>query len=212
VPEVIWWYDDSWWERKSIPLGGFNMAPRQVFLLLVFGAIGLIFDLIPIFNLISKLVVILVFVIVGGLFSAKRVKTVPIELQVLYMYRKYGRELGRAEAKEDAKPVITEKDESDEDLVIDNWVNPRPLSFSGSIQKVRKKLKVSLLVDGEVRMTDVVSKAKPTYNLVYIPKQEDVGTREIKIVVEGIKEPLAKQRLTVRSAGIGLLESRERLK
>lgn len=212
MPDIIWWYDDSWYERKSIPLGGFNLSPRQLFLLTVFGITGGIVGAIPVFSLLARVIILGAFLGIGFIFSSKQVKTVPVELQILYRYQKYGKEIGRTKTKSQSKAVVAEERKSDAGLTIEDWSNPRPLNFSGTTPKVKKQLKVALLVDGVERMSDVVSATKTSYRLVYVPQRADVGTRDLAIVLEGVKKPLKTITVTVKASGVGLLESRESLK
>lgn len=210
MPDIIWWLDDSWWERKSIPLGGFNLSPRQVFLLGMFGLVGYVVGALPLFSLYARVVVLLAFLLAGFVISSKQVKTVPIELQILYRYRRYGKELGKLRTKKER--VQVEEKKSDQDLVVDDWSDPKPLNFSGTTPKMKRELKVSLLVDGVERMSDVVSRTKTTYKLVYVPRREDVGTRDLAVVIEGVKEPLKEMKVTVKSSGVDLLESSEKVR
>ena len=38
--EVLSWREETWWERKSIPLGSHSLSPRQLILLVAFGSLG----------------------------------------------------------------------------------------------------------------------------------------------------------------------------
>ncbi|MDG6933087.1 MAG: hypothetical protein JRN68_00140 [Nitrososphaerota archaeon] len=208
MPEIIWWKNDSWYERKSIPVGGFNIAPREAFLLATGLAFGIIVALIVPATVFVRAGVIASFVIVGGLLAIKPVKTVPIELQLLYRFRTYGKEVQKATGKKPPKEAQITAKKSDQLMVIDDWSNPTPLNFSGTVPKLRRELKVSLLVDGKVRMEDSVSSNKSSYRLMYVPKREDVGTRDIAIVLEGLKKPLKVVTLTVQTSGVKLLDDK----
>ncbi|MDG6918633.1 MAG: hypothetical protein JRN62_04255 [Nitrososphaerota archaeon] len=208
MPEVIWWKDDSWYERKSIPLGGFNMAPRQVFLLGVGLLSGIVIAFIIPVALFTRAGIVGAFAAVSGLLAMKPVKTVPIELQLLYRLRAYGKEIQKTTGKKQPKEAPMTAKKSDQLMVIDDWSNPTPLNFSGTVPKLTRELKVSLLVDGKVRMEDRVSGNKSAYRLVYIPRREDVGTRDIAITLEGLKKPLKIITLTVQTSGVKLLDDK----
>ncbi len=208
MPEVIWWKNDSWYERKSIPLGGFAIAPREVFLLAIGGGFGVVVALLFPVSIFIRLGILGAFFLVAGVIAMKPVRTVPIELQLLYRLRFYGKELQKAPVKKLPKEEHARIKKSDQLLVIDNWSNPTPLTFSGTIPKLMRDLKVSLLVDGQTRMEDVVSKNKSSYRLVYVPKREDVGTRDLAIVIEGMKKPLKVMTLTVQTSGVDLLDDK----
>jgi hypothetical protein len=93
--DVLWWPEESWWERKSIPLLGFNLAIRQLLLLSFTGLLGFVFS--SVFSVLFKISfparigVFLCFLSVGFVFASKRVKMAPVELQLYYGFvRKQG--------------------------------------------------------------------------------------------------------------------------
>jgi hypothetical protein len=85
--EVLSWREESWWERKSIPLGSHSLSPRQLFLLASFGGLGDILStpippvVLGIFYLGRALAFFAVFSI-GVILGAQRIRTTPIEYQL----------------------------------------------------------------------------------------------------------------------------------
>jgi hypothetical protein len=92
MSDVLWWREESWWERKSIPLFGFNLAPRQLLMLGFSGLLGFAFSsALPRSSLFGRIGVFLFFLSIGFVFATKRVKMAPVELQLYYRFvRKRG--------------------------------------------------------------------------------------------------------------------------
>jgi hypothetical protein len=87
--EVLSWREETWWERKSIPLGSHALSPRQVFLLATFGGLGdLISRPIPlaIFGIVylGKLIPVFAMLGVGFVLSSQRVKMIPLEFELFF--------------------------------------------------------------------------------------------------------------------------------
>ncbi|HEV2226421.1 MAG TPA: hypothetical protein VGR56_06415, partial [Nitrososphaerales archaeon] len=92
MSDVLWWREESWWERRSLPLLGFNLAPRQLFILSFTGLLGFVFSS-AFFraSLFGKIGVFVFFLSIGFIFATKRVKMAPVELQLYYRFvRKQG--------------------------------------------------------------------------------------------------------------------------
>jgi len=92
MSEILWWREESWWERRSFPLFGFNLAPRQLLALGSTGILGflisstLLRDSLP-----ARIGVLLFLLSIGFVFATKRVKMAPVELQLYYRFiRKQG--------------------------------------------------------------------------------------------------------------------------
>ncbi|HEV2226245.1 MAG TPA: hypothetical protein VGR56_05500 [Nitrososphaerales archaeon] len=92
MSDVLWWREESWWERRSLPLLGFNLAPRQLFILSFTGLLG--FEFSSAFfrgSLFGRIGVFMFFLSIGFIFATKRVKMAPVELQLYYRFvRKQG--------------------------------------------------------------------------------------------------------------------------
>jgi hypothetical protein len=92
MSDVLWWREESWWERKSIPLFGFNLAPRQLLMLSFSGLLGLaLSSALPKSLFFGRIGAFLFFLSIGFVFATKRVKMAPVELQLYYRFvRKQG--------------------------------------------------------------------------------------------------------------------------
>ena len=219
MPDVLWWREETWYERKSIPLGAFSLAPRQLILVFIFGLLGVLASApfpgtlmgVP---LLGKLLVMGIFLFAGYILSSRRVKTVPVELQIAYRLAGWGKRGGvkgkeaptKAEKGEVKEAAAAEEEAGIE--IVEDWNNPVPRSYTGKL-KVNAPAKVYLLVDGLRRAEDVVSPAKSHYRLLYAPGPEDVGTHMVAVKVEGAKEPLEEEKITIKASGVGLLESKK---
>ena len=85
--EVLTWREESWWERKSIPLGSYSLSPRQLFLLLIFGGLGDLISMpIPLvlFGIIylGKIIPVLAMLAVGLVLGSQRIRMMPVEFQL----------------------------------------------------------------------------------------------------------------------------------
>jgi hypothetical protein len=85
--EVLSWREESWWERKSIPLGSHSISPRQLVLLATFAGLGdLISTMIPLalFGVIylGKILPLLAMLAFGFVLGSRRIKMTPVEIQL----------------------------------------------------------------------------------------------------------------------------------
>jgi hypothetical protein len=125
MSEVLWWREESWWERRSLPLLGFNLAPRQLVILSTTGLLGFslsaTFSALLRISLFGRIGIFLSFLVIGFVFATKRVKMAPVELQLYYRFvRKQGIIRGAAGAQ---VPV------SEQTFTAKFGVNHRPLLF-----------------------------------------------------------------------------------
>ena len=88
----MWWREESWWERRSLPLAGFNLAPRQILMLSFSGLLGFfVSSTLLRSSLYGRIAIFLFFLSIGFVFATKRVKMAPVELQLYYRFiRKQG--------------------------------------------------------------------------------------------------------------------------
>lgn len=87
--EVLSWREESWWERKSIPLGAHSLSPREVFLLAIFGGLGDLISMpipLAIFGIIylGKLIPVMAMLAVGFVVGSQRIKMIPVEFQLFF--------------------------------------------------------------------------------------------------------------------------------
>jgi hypothetical protein len=80
MSEVLWWREESWWERRSLPLFGFNLAPRQLLALSSTGLLGFVLSTLLRDSLFGRIGVFLFLLSIGFVFVTKRVKMAPVEL------------------------------------------------------------------------------------------------------------------------------------
>jgi hypothetical protein len=105
MSEVLWWREESWWERKALPLFGFNLAPRQLFALGSTGLLGFVFSTLLRDSLLGRIGGFLFLLSIGFVFATKRVKMAPVELQLYYRFvRKQGIIRSVAKAKGETPP------------------------------------------------------------------------------------------------------------
>jgi hypothetical protein len=220
--DVIWWRDDSFWERKSIPLAGFTLSPRQLVIMATGGLLGILVSPpvnVTLFGIsfVGKLVAVGASLFLAFIVSSHRVKMAPIEMQVLYRFRgaglgkkeKGGEREGQAQGKGKEAPIQIETGTGGEqELVVEDFTHPIPYSVAGKM-KATKQMKLTLLLDGQERDADTVMPGKSQYWMVYIPRQEDVGTHTLTTRLEGYGV-IDETKLTVRRGGVDLLDSKKK--
>ena len=193
--DMIWWLKESKWEARGIPLFGFMFSVRQFVIFGLFLIIGVLAS-VPSPSIIFKLGVFGFLTLVGILMASIRVRMVPPELQLLYMFRNNN----EAPAIRKGKPEVL-KGEAPQELFADSGV---PISFSGSAQ-VGETTKVTLLVDGVESGSVNISPANPRYRLLFNPGGYEVGTHELAIKVGS--DEVERVKVTVKPRiGVGLLE------
>ena len=151
MSDVLWWREESWWERKSIPLFGFNLAPRQLLMLSFSGLLGFaLSSALPKFLLFGRVGVFLFFISIGFVFATKRVKMAPVELQLYY---RFVRKQGVLGIKTQAPRVGPQQVIPEAKLV----VNHRPLLLGTVIGCLLATASLSVLASGvELRATGEV--------------------------------------------------------
>ncbi len=193
--DMIWWLKESKWEARGIPLFGFMFSVRQFVIFGLFLIIGVLAS-VPSPSIIFKLGVFGFLTLVGILMASIRVRMVPPELQLLYMFRNNN----EAPAVRKGKPEVL-KGEAPQELSADSGV---PISFSGSAQ-VGVTTRVALVVDGVESALVNVSPANPRYRLLFSPGGYGVGTHELAIKVGS--DEVERVKVTVKPRlGITLLE------
>ncbi len=186
--------------------------------LLFTGPVGL---LIHRFSLIDRGIVIAPFLLVGFLIASKRVKTLPIELQLFYRFvlqRKPKLDVrSRQKTLEEQAQASTDQDErgrrrkKDRGMLVEeeNFENPIPISFTGKV-KTPIQRKVFLYLDESLRSEDYVSPTKNSFRVIYVPREEDVGTHDLTVKVEGERDPVIATPVTVKKMNVQLLETKRK--
>jgi hypothetical protein len=174
MSEVLWWPEESWWERRSLPVLGFNLAPRQLFMLSFTGLLGFSLSTAAStflrVSLFGRIGIFLFFLSIGFVFASKRVKMAPVELQLYYRFvRKQGIFRNLAEVPKVASPQINHRP-----LLIGTVAGCLLATFSLSLLATSAALKVtgegllvfvvvigtlSLGMDGKLRRVDRTERA-----------------------------------------------------
>jgi len=198
MSESIWWPDESWWERKVLPLGFVTLSFRQLATMTIAFVAAFLVSLPFAFPIAGvsfggRAVVFCGVFGVGYVVSNRRVRLLPVELQALYFLRTDGlkklgiglhRLGGRGKSESDTPPE-NERSPTTQEIKVDDFKNPVPLVISGRVDGVQSETQALLLVDDKLREQDLVSPERPRYRLVYVPVAEDLGSRRLEVKLEG---------------------------
>jgi len=220
MSESIWWPDEAWWERKALPLGFITLSFRQLatilFSFLVAFVVSLPFEFaIAGASFGGRAAVFCVIFGVGYMISSRRVKLLPLELQVWYLLRTKG--MSKVKAKlSGSKEVANSQPERRpqfalQEISVEDFKNPVPLTVSDGVRGIQKETRVSLFLDEQARGEDLVSIQKPRYRLTYVPLQGDVGKHLLTVRLDDLAEPLVSVELVVRGRSLDTGESITRL-
>jgi hypothetical protein len=218
VSESIWWPDEQWWERKSLPLGFITLSFRQLATMMLSFLAAFVVSLPFEFAIAGasfggRAAVFCVVFGVGYMISSRRVKLLPIELQAFYFLRTKG--ISNARMKLDhllgsKKHVIDPPAEamhpsSVQEISVEDFKNPIPLTVSDAVKGIQKETRALLFLDEQVRGEDLVSPQRPRFRLTYVPLQDDLGKHLLTVRLDGSTEPLVCVDLLVqgRSAKVG---------
>jgi hypothetical protein len=199
MSESIWWPDDAWWERKSLPLGFITLSLRQLITVAVSFiaafAISLPFQF-PIagFSFAGRASVFCLIFGIGYGISIRRVRMLPVELQALYLLRTrgIGRLRGEIRSHLSRKRGVNEPRPSPIILrmLVEDFRNPVPLVLSDRVKDVADDTRVLLLLDGHVRVEELVSPRNSRYRLAYVPLPQDIGEHTLTVKLADSSEPL----------------------
>ena len=218
MSESIWWLDEGWWERKSLPLGFITLSFRQLATMmlsfLAAFAVSLPFEFaIAGASFGGRAAVFCIVFGVGYMISSRRVKLIPVELQAFYFLRTKGMSKVRMMLDQlfgSKKHVIDPPSETSspsvvQEISVEDFKNPIPLTVSEAVKGIQKETCVMLFLDEQPRGEDFVSPQRPRYWLTYVPLQDDVGKHLLTVRLDGTTEPLVSVELLVqgRSAEVG---------
>ena len=217
MSESVWWPEEQWWEKKSIPLGLFVVSFRQLVTIVIFALIGAASS-IPVnfgiggISFAGKAVILGVFLFAGVIVANMKVRLVPVEMQILYilMRNRWGGVGGAQQSKPSQKEKTSSKIEETatvQDLLVEDFEHPRSVYSLTDKLRVSRPVKVFLYVGGDRRSESIVTPDSPVWRFVYIPQKKDVGVVEVSVRTEGVEKPLQKMTLTVREKGVELLET-----
>ena len=219
MSESIWWPDEAWYERKSLPLGFITLSFRQLATILLSFLAAFVVSLPFEFAIAGasfggRAAVFCIVFGVGYMISSRRVKLLPVELQAFYFLRTEGmskvrmkldRLFGSKKRGIDAPAEKRTPPSVVQEISVEDFKNPIPLTVSDAVKGIQKETRVLLFLDEQVRGEDLVSPQRPRYRLTYVPLQEDVGKHLLTVRLDGSTEPLVSVDLLVqgRSAEVG---------
>lgn len=218
MSDSIWWPEESWYERKALPLGFITLSFRQLVTIMISFLTAFLVSLPFEFAIAGasfggRAAVFCIIFGVGYMISSRRVKLLPVELQAFYFLRTEG--MSRARVKLDwlfeskkhgvelsartAPPSVMQE------IAVEDFKNPIPLTVSDTVKGIQKETRVVLFLDEQARGEDLVSPQRPRYRLTYVPLQDDVGKHLLTVRLDGSSEPLVSVDLLVqgRSAEVG---------
>ncbi len=226
MSESIWWPEESWWERKALPLGFITLSFRQLATMIVAFLTAFLVSLPFAFPIAGvsfggRAAVFCGVFGVGYIISNRRVKLLPIELQALYFLRTDGKKkigktlcrlVGREKLEKDSSPENEERPPMVLEIIVDDFKNPVPLVISDRVIGIQSETRALLLLDDQPRGEDSVSPEKPRYRLLYVPIPEDVGSHRLDVKLEGSSESLVSINLLLKGRGQEISESMIKVK
>jgi hypothetical protein len=222
MSESIWWPDEQWWERKSLPLGFITLSFRQLGTMLFSFLIAFVVSLPFKFAIAGatfggRAVMFCMVFGVGYMISSRRVKLLPVELQAFYFLHTKGLAEVRTKLPGHRKlaidhPAETGRQSSLQEISVEDFKNPIPLTVSDGVKGIQKETRVKLFLDEQARGEAFVSPQRQRYRLTYIPLQDDVGKHLLTVRLDGSTEPLVSVDLLVQGRTAETGESITRVK
>ena len=222
MSESIWWPEEAWWERKSLPLGFVTLSFRQLATMMLSFLAAFVVSLPFEFAIAGasfggRAAVFCIAFGVGYMISSRRVKLLPIELQAFYFLRREGlaelkMKLSGPKKRAIDSPVETGRQSSLQEISVEDFKNPIPLIVSDALKGIQKETRVTLFLDEQARGEDLVSPQRPRYRLTYVPLQDDVGRHLLTVRLDGSTEPLVSVDLLVQGRSAEAGESIKRVK
>ena len=225
MSDSIWWPEESWYERKALPLGFITLSFRQLVTIMISFLTAFLVSLPFEFAIAGasfggRAAVFCIIFGVVYMISSRRVKLLPVELQAFYFLRTEG--MSRARVKLDwlfeskkhgvelsartAPPSVMQE------IAVEDFKNPIPLTVSDTVKGIQKETRVVLFLDEQARGEDLVSPQRPRYRLTYVPLQDDVGKHLLTVRLDGSTEPLVSVDLLVQGRSAEAGESITRVK
>jgi hypothetical protein len=225
MSESIWWPEEQWWERKSLPLGFITLSFRQLVTIMLSFLTAFVVSLPFEFAIAGasfggRAAVFCTVFGVGYMISSRRVKLLPVELQAFYFLRTEGMSRVRMELdslfskKKSVIDAPTEKrpPSAVQEISVEDFKNPIPLTISDAVKGIQKETRVLLFLDEQVRGEDLVSPQRPRYRLTYVPLQDDVGKHLLTVRLAGSTEPQVSVELLVQGRSVEVGESITKVK
>jgi len=207
MSESIWWPDEAWYERKSLPLGFVTLSFRQLGTIML--SLGAAFLVSLPFNFPiagagfgGRAAVFCVVFGVGYFISSRPVRLVPTELQFVHVIRTKGltklRAILRGRSAKESKQEIENREPVVHEILVEDFKTPIPLVVSETVTQVEHDARAQLFLDEQARGEDLVSAQKPRFRLLYMPLPEDIGTHDLTVRLEGSAVPLVWMRLSIK--------------
>jgi len=200
MSESIWWPDEPWWERKTLPLGFITLSFRQLTTIAISFMVAYLVSppfQFPIagFSFGGRASVFCLIFGIGYVISSRRVRMLPAELQALYLLRARGIERLRSGIRshlyprknqgsnEPSPPIILK-------IQVEDFRDPVPLVLYGRVKGLEGDARVLLLLDGRARADEPVSPRNPRYRFAYVPLPQDLGEHTLTVKLADSPEPL----------------------
>ena len=220
MSESIWWPEEAWWERKSLPLGFITLSFRQLATMMLSFLAAFVVSLPFEFAIAGvsfggRAAVFCIVFGVGYMISSRRVKLLPVELQAFYFLRTKG--ISKARMKPNQlfgskkhvmdSPAEVRRPSVAQEISVEDFKNPIPLTVSDAVKGIQKETRVRLFLDEKTRGEDLVSPQKPRFRLTYVPLQDDVGKHLLTVRLDGSTEPLISVDLLVQGRSTEVADS-----
>jgi len=201
MSESIWWPDDPWYERKTLPLGFITLSFRQLTTIAISFVAAYVVSLpfqFPIagFSFGGRASVFCLIFGIGYVISSRRVRMLPAELQALYFLRTRGIERlgnGLRSHQYPRKNQGSNNPSSSPNLLkiqVEDFRDPVPLVLSGRVKGLEGDARVHLLLDGRARADEPVTPRNPHYRFAYVPLPQDIGEHTLAVKLGDSPEPL----------------------
>src|SRR5712691_1267880 len=216
MSESMWWLDEAWWERKILPLGFITLSFRELATVSLSFAAAFLASLPSEFPIAGvsfggRATVFCLIFGTGCTVSSRRVKLLPVELQVLYLLRMQGiakvrtilRNLPRLRKQKQRPAPESKQPPLVQEMVVEDFKNPIPLVIFGRVREdIQKGTRALLFLDDQVRGEDSISPQKPGYRLSYVPLPEDMGMHALTVKLEGSSKPLVSLYLSIKGKSL----------
>ena len=212
----MWWLDEAWWERKMLPLGFITLSFRELatvslsFVAAFLASLPFEFPIAGV-SFGGRATVFCLTFGTGCTVSSRRVKLLPVELQVLYLLRTQGtakvrvilRNLPRSRNRKQCSTPEGKQRPTVQEIVVVDFKNPIPLVIFGRVKEgIQNGTRALLFLDHQVRGENPISPQKPRHRLSYVPLPEDVGTHALTVKLEVSSRPLVSLCLSIKGKSL----------
>src|SRR2546428_1539497 len=146
MSESMWWLDEPWWERKILPLGFITLSLRELatvslsFVAAFLASLPFEFQIAGV-SFGGRATVFCLIFGTGCTVSSRRVKLLPVELQVLYLLRTQGmakvtailRNLPRSRNRKQCFSPESKQPPVVQEMLVEDFKNPISLVIFGRV-------------------------------------------------------------------------------